>query len=99
MTGTGIILMTFPIIKTISTCRIKNYSIIAQLSAFDEFSKEQVNEIILASVSNSQIYWIAKDQDVNETLTKIAKTHHKLIDSDILEKFIEIYDETPDFEE
>lgn len=74
----------------------RTHSILAQLGTFDEFTQEQVNEIILASVSNSQIYWIAQDQDVNETLNKIARTHHRLIDPDLLDRFHEIYNETDD---
>lgn len=69
----------------------RTHSILAQLGAFDEFTKEQVNEIILASVSNSQIYWIAQDLDVNDTLNKIARTHDKLIEPDLLDRFHEIY--------
>jgi predicted nucleic acid-binding protein len=77
----------------------RTHSVLAQLSIFDDYTQEQANEIILASVSNSQIYWIATDQDVNEILNKIARTHSKLIDPDLLERFYEVYNETPDTEE
>lgn len=74
----------------------RTHSILAKLSTFDEFTQVQANEIILASISNSQIYWIREDQDVYESLNKIARTHHKIIDADLLEKFAEIYNATPD---
>jgi hypothetical protein len=77
----------------------KTHSILAQLSTFNEFSQEQVNDIILASVSNCQIYWISKDKDVSEILIKIACTHQKLIDPELFDRFIEIYDEQPFDEE
>jgi len=76
------------------------HSILAQLSNFESFSKEQVDNIILASVSNSQIYWISKDQDIKDTLDKIVKTHIKIIDDDLFATFNEIYnpvDETDFF--
>ncbi len=74
----------------------RTHSVLAQLSIFDKFTKEQVNEIILASVSNRQIYWISKDQDVNETLNSIVHSHIDQIDPDLLEKFNEIYNPTND---
>lgn len=77
----------------------RTHSVLAQLATFDDFTREQANEIILASVSNSQIYWISQDPDVNEILSKIARTHHTLIDPDLLGRFDEIYNEATDTDE
>lgn len=76
----------------------RTHSILAQLDTFRDFSQEQVNEIILASVSNSQIYWIAKDEDVNLILNKIVESHSKLLEPELLERFYEIYNDSEDFD-
>jgi predicted nucleic acid-binding protein len=73
------------------------HSLLAQLNTFDSFSKAQVDDIILASVSNSQIYWISSDNDVDEILNKIADKHSSIIAPDLLERFNEIYN--PDTDE
>ena len=77
----------------------RTHSILAQLATFTDFSKEHVNDIILASVSNSQIFWIAQDEDVNEILINIARINNKLIDPELLNRFEEIYNENPKTDE
>jgi len=69
----------------------KTHSILAQLSRFDSFSKTQVDDIILASISNNQIYWISSDDDVNETLNAIVRAHLDSIDPSLFERFNAIY--------
>jgi uncharacterized protein YtpQ (UPF0354 family) len=47
------------------------------LSQYSDYTSEQLEVIILAAISNNQIYWIAKNDYVNTTLYKIieGKTH------------------------
>jgi hypothetical protein len=74
----------------------QTHSILAQLDTYDSFSKTQVDDIVLASISNSQIYWIATDNDVDQILTKIVKEHFDIIDDDLFDRFREIYDQSED---
>jgi hypothetical protein len=46
----------------------------------------------LASISNKQVYWISNDEDVNETLRNIVDDHSHMVDTDLIEKFYELYD-------
>jgi hypothetical protein len=69
----------------------RTHSVLAQLSTFDNFTKEQVDEIVLASVSNSQVYWISKDRDVNDILHKIVRSNIGILDPDLYSRFDEIY--------
>lgn len=76
----------------------KTHSILTQIAKFNEFSQDQVNDIVLASISNKQIYWIRADINVRETLWNIVRNHKKIIDPELLTKFTEMYP-PPDFNE
>ena len=65
--------------------------VLFKLSSFNDFTREQINDIILACISNNQIYWIATDQDVKENLSKIVLKHLELIDPDLFDQFVSIY--------
>lgn len=70
--------------------------VLSKLSSFNDFTREQINDIILACVSNNQIYWIATDQDIKDNLSKIVLKHSELIDPDLFNQFIEIYNDQDD---
>jgi hypothetical protein len=63
------------------------HSVLARLSQFVEFTKTQVDNILLAGVSNNQIYWISEDEDVREVYSKIISNHLSIIDTDVLAVF------------
>ncbi|MDX2171686.1 MAG: PIN domain-containing protein [Bacteroidota bacterium] len=67
------------------------HSVLAQLSAFSDFSESEINDITLACISNNQIYWIATDYDVQENLKKIIPPNSHMINNDLYETFSEIY--------
>lgn len=67
--------------------------VLSKLSSFNDFTREQINDIILACVSNNQVYWIATDQDIKDNLSKIVLKHSELIDPDLFNQFIDIYND------
>ena len=70
--------------------------VLSKLSSFNDFTREQINDIILACVSNNQVYWIATDQDIKDNLSKIVLKHSELIDPDLYDQFINIYNDQDD---
>lgn len=64
---------------------------IVKLSKFTDFSNTQINEIVEASISNSQIYWINDDEDVKNFLCNIINGRESVIDSRNLTIFKQIY--------
>jgi hypothetical protein len=60
------------------------HTIIAKLNQYSDFTPAQINAIIDAALSNSQVYWITLDSDVNEFLKKIIKGKETQIDQDKL---------------
>lgn len=66
-------------------------SILHKISEYNEFTKKQLNDIFDASISNTQIYWIAEDEDIKQILLEILKGNDWKIEAEILEKFKSIY--------
>lgn len=58
-----------------------------KLYKFDEFSTEQINQILSSSLENNQIFWISEDEDINEMLYKITDKNREKIDEELLRKF------------
>lgn len=69
----------------------KTHIMTHQLSLISGFSKQQLNTIAKASVTNSQIYWIADDVDINEILREILVPNRHLIDEEVYTQFVEKY--------
>jgi hypothetical protein len=47
------------------------HSLIRKLSTYTDFTHAQVNDIVSAAIGNNQVYWIAKDPDVNRFLRRV----------------------------
>jgi predicted nucleic acid-binding protein len=60
------------------------HQLISKLNKFTEFTETQVNDIITATISNSQIYWIIDDEDVNQFIRKIVDNYEKSIEDENL---------------
>ena len=73
-----------------SSIFMKTHEIIGRLNQYDDFTPAQINAIIDASISNSQIYWIRYDNDVNGFLKRIIKGKKKQLDQRKLSEFIEM---------
>jgi len=52
-----------------------------KLSKFTDFTDDELNEIVLAAISNNQIYWIMGDSIVTNTLTNIVDRNEDRIDA------------------
>ncbi len=56
------------------------HSVIAKLRQYTEFTDGQANLIVNAIVSNNQVYWIIKDEDVNQFAQQIIANRVEAID-------------------
>ncbi|HEX8561961.1 MAG TPA: PIN domain-containing protein [Flavobacterium sp.] len=70
--------------------------LLTKLSKFDEFSSEQVNQIVKTSLENTQIFWISQDPDINEYLHKFVKHSKDKIETSLLNDF---YNSVPELED
>jgi len=66
-------------------------SVLQKITEYNDFSKKQLNDIFEAAISNSQIYWIGGDEDINEILLKILEGNKQKIEKEILDKFNSMY--------
>ncbi len=64
----------------------ETHSIIAKLRVFTDFSMTQLNEIVEAVITNSQIYWIIEDADVDVFVREVIKGKEEHIKAINLEK-------------
>lgn len=55
-----------------------------ELSRFDDFSIEQLETFINACISNNQIYWIRKDKDIKEIISKIIELNKDKISPQLI---------------
>jgi hypothetical protein len=53
---------------------------------FDLFSAKDAEDMLKAAVANSQINWIASDQDVKSFLEKLIDAKGKELDPDIVKE-------------
>lgn len=58
-----------------------------QLVAFESYTAEQLNDIVLAAITNRQIYLIRSDSDINRNLRHIIKGNEERIEPENLAKF------------
>jgi len=66
-------------------------NILRELKNFDDFTSKQLNDIVYSAISNNQIYWISKDDDINEYINKIVADKINLIENDKVEPFKSLY--------
>jgi hypothetical protein len=62
-------------------------NILKKLSKLDSYSSEQINQIISASINNTQVYWISDDDDINEYLYNFIETYSDKIEPALLKEF------------
>lgn len=66
--------------------------LLQKLSKLDSFSSEQVNQILTSCLSNTQIYWISEDEDINEILHNFVTNNSENIKTELLNEF---YNQVP----
>jgi hypothetical protein len=64
---------------------ITTHSIIGKLRIFTDFSEDQVKTLVNALINNSQVRWIATDDDVNAFYKEIIKDKKAIFDERELE--------------
>ena len=74
-------------------------SAIRKLRKFTDFTDSELMEIVEASTSNNQIYWIGGNSIVRNFLFNIIKDREDILDTNILEEFNRIYSEETQEEE
>ena len=67
----------------------QTHTLVKKLSNYNDFTSEQLNEIVEAAISNNQIYWIIKDPDVYEFFTSIIRGQENQIDEDNLNMLVQ----------
>jgi hypothetical protein len=70
-----------------------------QLVRFSDFTDDQLNDIVLATVSNNQIYWIVKDSDITRYLRALVAGNESRVKPEKLRRFQELLDGEPAEEE
>ena len=65
--------------------------VLHKIVEYNDFTKKQLNDIFDAAVSNSQIYWIGDDEDINEILLKLYNGNESKIEPEIQTKFKSLY--------
>jgi len=79
------------LIKALSESNLfsKTHEIVAELAKYPEFSAAQANDILTASLENSQIRRIIDDDDVAQLLKEIIKSHKSQLDGVKLHQVLE----------
>lgn len=60
----------------------ETHSAVARLAKYTQFTGAQVNDIVRAAVSNSQVSWIIEDADIHKFLSGVIVGHEKDVDVD-----------------
>ncbi|MBS3915831.1 MAG: DUF4935 domain-containing protein [Bacteroidetes bacterium] len=63
-----------------------------ELSEFDDFSTEQLNNFVRACTTNNQVYWIKGDSDIEQIIAEIVMPNLSKIDPILLAEFDRIFE-------
>ncbi|MEX2030543.1 MAG: PIN domain-containing protein [Anaerolineales bacterium] len=72
---------------------------ISGLSRYTRFTREQVNGIVAAAITNNQVYWIAQDPDVRDFLQNLVHGREDIIEPVNIPKIRFLLDEIEPFAE
>lgn len=62
-----------------------------KLATYNEFTDQQLNNIIEVAINNNQLFWIKTDRKIAKTLMNIIKDNENRIDVNLLYNFNKIY--------
>jgi hypothetical protein len=65
----------------------RTHSAIAKLAKFTDFTNDEINEIVAAAISNSQIYWISEDPDVKAFMQNLVHGKEGIMEPEKLAAF------------
>jgi hypothetical protein len=68
----------------------QTHNIVSKLSRFTEFTSAQLNEIVEAAISNTQVSWIVGDPDVHEFLKRVTIGRQRHIKGENWDKLQEL---------
>jgi len=71
----------------LSSSYSNSHAVIGKLGRFDDFSRKQANDILLAAITNDQVFWILTDPDVKDFLTALVETYEDELDPANLKAF------------
>jgi hypothetical protein len=69
------------------------HAAIARVASFSDFTDDQINQIVDAAVSNTQISWICNDPDVRSFLESVVHGNEDIIEPAKLKAFNSLYHE------
>lgn len=65
---------------------------IRRLSKFiGDFTDHDINDILIASITNDQIYWISTDYDVRQFFDEITSGKEQVVDPEVWKKYRELF--------
>lgn len=67
------------------------HSVIAKLSKHEDFSADDIQRIVIAGVTNSQIAWISSDADVLEFYRRFSGEHLAALTPDMQQQYLELF--------
>ena len=70
-----------------NTFRDSRYNL-HKLSKFNDFTSDQINSIFFQTFSNTQLYWISEDEDINEILYDLYDKYNSVMDEFIKTEFL-----------
>lgn len=70
-----------------NTFRDSRYNL-TKLSKFEDFTSDQINSIFIQTFSNTQLYWISEDEDINEILYNLYDKYNSIMDEFIEAEFL-----------
>lgn len=70
--------------------------LLMKLQGLSNFTQTQLNDIVLASITNNQIYWLNKIPSVVQQLDKIIEGNEQLLDPENYQQYIAIYKKIED---
>lgn len=68
----------------------QTHSIIAQLNKYIDYTADQINDIIVAAISNGQIYRIINDDDLRDFFTNIIIDYENVINPENYDQLVEL---------
>jgi len=74
-------------LQSSNTFRDSRYNL-SKLSKFDDFTSDQINSIFFQTFSNTQLYWISEDEDINEILYDLYDKYNSIMDEFIKTEFL-----------
>lgn len=77
----------------------ESHGAIGKLSQFSDFTREQLNAIVTAAVTNSQIYYIARDFSIHSFLSRVVDGREDMIDEENRSKIRYVIDEIEEYGE